>query len=791
MVEHALDVLEFPACLELVAGRATSGLGREAVRSLAPQDDPAAMVEELERVAEAMRLLERGKSVAVPEIPDARTALRRLGTEGSVLEPVELQAIGMLLASGRTLRSQLRPFAEALPRLARLAQQLHEERAAERAIGRTIGPDGTVLDAASPALTRVRAAIHRLRLAIVRRLESVLRSLPEAWVVPDASVSVRDGRYVIPIRREGRSTVGGIIHGESQSGQTLFVEPPVALEMMNELRDLGAEEAREVLRILRQLSEKLRPHAPLLLASQEALVTFDSLCARARYALDVDGRVPWLRPPGTPSYTVVHGRHPLLLAAGAPVVPFDLHLERGERAVVVSGPNTGGKSVLLKAAGLISAMAQSGIVPPVGEGTELPAFTEIFADIGDEQSVARSLSTFAAHLGNLKEIVERAGPGSLVLVDEIGTGTDPAEGAALACAVVVELVRRDALAFVTSHLGPLKRLAGEGNGIVNVSLQFDPDRMQPTYVLAKGRPGRSYGLAIARRLGLAARVLNEAERYRPSGEREVEELLETLERKEKEAAELLAMLGAERAQLERSRTELERRDAEVRGREAAVRRDGRRQVRDYLRAARAEVEAAIAEVRGALDQTRLEEAARRARRRVEEAIRELGAGAPDAGAGREAAGQAMPVRPGDPVRIGPAGAAGVVVELRDERAVVEMSGMRMDVAAAALVPAGETKSGERVRRPERPDAGWRGAEIDASPEVDLRGLRVEEVESALARALDEAILAELAQMRIIHGKGTGALRTRVRELLAAEARVRGFRPGRAGEGGAGVTVVEL
>lgn len=795
MTPHALEVLEFRACLERVAAHATSALGRAEVLSLRPGRSASEIGEALAGVAETMRLLERCGSFVVPEIPDARAALRRLGVAGSVLDPPELHALGVLLASARVLDSRLRPLAPELPRLARLAGALHQDRGTERAITQAVAPDGAVLDAASPELHRLRGAIQKLRLGIVRRLEAYLRSLPEDWVVPDASVSIRDGRYVIPVRREARSAVGGIVHGESQSGQTVFVEPAVALEMMNELRDLEAAEAREVYRVLRELTERVRPHGAALAASQDALVAFDSLYARARYALEVGGHVPRLAPPGSPVYTVVSGRHPLLLGAGVEVVPFDLRLEAGERAVIVSGPNTGGKSVLLKAVGLISAMAQSGIVPPVGPGTELPVCTEFFADIGDEQSVTGSLSTFAAHLANLKEIVEGAGPESLVLVDEIGTGTDPAEGAALACAIVVELARRRALSFVTSHLGALKRLARPGSGIVNVSLQFDPDRMTPTYVLVKGRPGRSYGLAIARRLGLPAALLAQAERYRSAGESEVEELLEALERKEKEAAELLARLRDEGAELERARRELEERAEELRRREAAARREGRDKARALLLAARAQLESAIAEVRGALDTAALERAARSARGRIEEAIRGYGAAAAEeAAAAAEAVGPAAPVRPGERVRIGASGAPGVVLEVREGRAVVEASGMRVDVPAATLRRVTEGEPGRVAAAPRAsfPSASsWMGPELSASPELDLRGLRVEEVDAVLARALDAAILAELPEVRIIHGKGTGALRARVRELLAAETRIRGFRGGRPGEGGAGVTVVEL
>jgi DNA mismatch repair protein MutS2 len=322
-------------------------------------------------------------------------------------------------------------------------------------------------------------------------------------------VSVREGRYVIPIRREGR--VKGASRRSLATGSTLFVEPPLAIELMNQLRELELAEAREVQRILRELTDQLRPRQAELRQSLEALVEIDSLSARAGYALAADGHRPQVRARGAREYCVVNGRHPLLLAGGGDaVVPFDLALDQGERTLLVSGPNTGGKTVLLKAVGLLSALTQAGIIPPVGPGTCLPVFTDMFADIGDEQSIAASLSTFSAHLRNLRELLEHADADSLALIDEIGSGTDPVEGSALAEAVLRELTRRGALTVATTHLGQLKLLASEQPGVVNASLQFDAAALQPTYRLQKGIPGRSYGLAIARRLGFPPALLAQA-----------------------------------------------------------------------------------------------------------------------------------------------------------------------------------------------------------------------------------------------------------------------------------------
>jgi len=794
MNPHALEVLEFSRVLEEVAARTVSSPGRARVLELAPGFHAPFVQAELQRVEELARFLDPRPEWKVPEIPDARLGLKRLALEGNVLEPAELHSLTLLLSAGRELRGALAEAAEELPGLGPIREDLHTDRGAETSLRRVVDRDGSVLDSASPDLARIRGQLRKAHGRIVQALDRLLGSLPERIVVPDASVTIREGRYVIPVRREGKGEVGGVVMDESATGATLFIEPPVALHLMNELRELERQEAREIHRILREWTEALRPSLPLLAASQEALVFFDSVLARARTALAWKGRAPEILPPGARELEIVEGRHPLLLSRrGERVVPFDLTLEPGERALVVSGPNTGGKSVFLKALGLIVTLAQSGIVPPVGKGTRLPVFSEVFADIGDEQSIVESLSTFSAHLANLREIVSRADGQSLVLIDEMGTGTDPQEGAALSRAILEELVGRGTLTVVTSHLGALKRLDSPGSGVVNASLQFDPDRIEPTYQFLKGRPGRSYGLAVARRLGFPPDLLDRAEAHVPREEARMEDLLSSLEREEKAASALLDSLSREKARTERLLGELQERDRELRARERTAEARAREEARQLLLEARQEVEEAIREVRLAGEQAvlegeALEEASRKARRRVEEAAR------------RHRAKSSHPARkgldralaPGDRVSLSGSGPQGTVVEVRDDRAVVEAAGVRLQVAVADLVfrdPRGVASGTPPSSVPLA--SSWQGPEAEARPEVDLRGLRVSEVEAEVDRALDQAVLAGLGEVRIIHGKGTGALRERVGELLAGDGRVLEFRTGLHGEGGAGVTVVKL
>jgi DNA mismatch repair protein MutS2 len=792
MNPHALNVLEYREALDLVARFASSGLGADAVRALSPSADLGFIEPELARVEEMRSFLRGDSGWSVPAIPDVREGLRKLRVEGSVLDGTQLRDVGVLLASSRTTRRAVAQNAGSLPYLALISGGLVEREKDEAEIGRTLDDAGLVRDEASPALYRLRREIKGARNRLVERLASYMASLPSHYQVSDASVTVREGRYVIPVRREGRGEVGGIVHDESATGATLFVEPPAAVEMMNRLRTLEAEEAREVTRILRELTTRLRPLQPELLASLDALVALDSLYARARYALRTDGRAPRILEAGTEEYEVVRGYHPILQARSPEVVPFDLRMDRGERTLLISGPNTGGKTVLLKAIGLISLLAQSGIVPPVGPGTKLPVFTNVFADVGDEQSIEASLSTFSAHLKNLREVLDGADWQALVLTDEIGSGTDPQEGAALARAVLVELTRRSCFTVATTHLGQLKLLATEERGIINASLQFDADRLQPTYRLLKGIPGRSYGLAIARRLGLEPRLLEEAEATLPAGERDVAKLLLELEAKEQRFADQTDELARQLARTELLRETLERRERELKEREKDAERRARQQARDLLLQSRAEVEAAIREVRDAADADKLEEAARAARRRVEEAATRQREKQPAERSGRPAKGRPRPpltLEPGLRVRIESLGRTGTVVDVRDGKAMVEAGAMRMLLPREDLTPLapGDQQSDPRPR----PTAGYVNAGSDARPEVDLRGMRPEEVDVILGRALDSAIMAGLPSFRIIHGKGTGALRAHVRKWLESDRRISVQRPGELFEGGTGVTVVEF
>lgn len=783
-VDAALDTLEFGAVLDAVAARAAGPLGAARIRARRPSADLGWIRGQLASVEELAALARRRTPLLVEPAPDAAPTLARLRVDGSVLDGVELVRLRALLRACRLNAAELRRVADEAPRAVALAVPVPDKSLDQR-LAQALDDDGELLDGASPALAAARHEVQSARARLIRRLESILRN---AEGPAEATVTVRGGRYVIPVRRDARQRPAGIIHDESASQGTLFLEPTEAIELGNALREAEAGEERERLLVLRDLTALLRPAWAELVAGLEMCVALDDLAARARYAADSEGFPPEVL--AAPAALVIHhGRHPLLLAAGEAVVPFDLILPGEERTLVVSGPNTGGKTVLLKAVGLVAALAQSGIVPPIGPGGQLPLFTRFFADIGDHQSLAANLSTFSAHLAALRRILEEADGATLVLLDEVGSGTDPAEGAALAGAALLSLTRRGALTLATTHLGALKTLPMRHPGVVNASLQFDAETIRPTYRFEKGIPGRSYGLAIARRLGIDGAVLGEAEAELPRAARDLDTLLAEAERRSRALAEAERELAAVREESELRAVRLaaqlgavEAREEAVRTREREAERRAREQARAHLLEARQVVEQALGAARAAAD----EAAAREARRLVEEAITSEARAL--AASSREIRGTGAPVEVGSRVRT-PSAGEGEVVELRgDGRVVVRVGALRVVVEARQLEVLPRVARKTAAVPAPRGDAP---AGAEAPLEVDLRGMTGDEAEAAALAALDAAVLADRPYLRIIHGKGTGVVRDRVQRLLSRDKRVQSHAFAPSNQGGTGATVAEL
>ena len=802
MNSHALSVLEFPRVLDVVADRASSSLGAVAVRALRPSTDRDWLAAELARV-QAMRAVLAGEGGWTPEpIPDVRQALARLRLEGATLDGAQLTGIATLLRSSRRTQSALRDArrpamatAYLLPFSVRLIAALRDEEAIDRAID----GDGSVRDDASPTLRRLRRELMGAQGELVRLLERLMAQLEPNHQVSDMSVTVRNGRYVIPVKSHARAAIGGIVHDSSGTGATVFIEPPAAVEFGNRIREIEAEEQREVERILRELSDAVRPLQPAMLEAFAALIELDVLYARARYATEYGCEPAELGEPHD-GLQVFGGRHPLLLAKNAPVVPFDLVLLPDERTLLISGPNTGGKTVLLKALGLFCAMLQSGIPAPVGAESRLPIVDDCFADVGDEQSLEANLSTFSAHLVHQREILRGATDRSLVLIDELGSGTDPLEGAALGGAILEALTHRNTLTVATTHLGALKELATEVRGVVNASLQFDAVRLAPTYRLLKGIPGRSYGLSIARRLDLPGAIIDRAEQRVPQIERDVHRLLADLEARDELLAQREVQLDRLVTDAELRTGALETRERTLKEKERDLERESRKAARGHLLEARQTVEKVIAELK-AKGAAEIEGAAKVARRVVEQEAQGQGKALErllDEQRRKEE--EIATKRRGDLNRLPEVGElveasafgnrVGTLIDVKNGMGTVAIGALKMTFPVATLAPTG--------RKPEKATVTVAISNLDedtgppmGAGEVDLRGMRVSEIDDFVSRAIDTAVRADLKELRIIHGKGTGALRERVTSMLRTESRVSSHRMGLWNEGGAGVTIAEL
>jgi DNA mismatch repair protein MutS2 len=833
---RALGALQFPDLLAHVAGFAATPLGAERVRSLIPRavvrGDTAARDEilaEHARVAAMRLLLSMDEGWPSQAIPDLWAAIEKLEVMGSIWTGTQLRELIVLLTGARAQSLALRKAAAGekdsaatrrasattrdLSALDELRDALINDASLATAIDKIVDDEGTVRDSASPELRKIRRQLRGAESELVKLLEKLMSKLESHHRVDDASVTMRNGRWVIPVRREGRGSLGGIVHDSSATGATVFVEPPAAVEFGNRIRELENEEAREVDRVLLEATDTIRDRAEAIAATLDAMIELDSLAARGRFADRYRCAPAALRSPSE-GISICDGRHPLLLAQQSQtgsgsgpgtgtgdgrVVPFDLVLDSTERTLLVSGPNTGGKTVLLKAVALVSLMAQAGIPATVGAGSALPLYDHVFADIGDEQSIEASLSTFSGHVKNLVEIVENATPLSLVLVDELGSGTDPNEGAALGGAILESLTLRGTTSVATTHLGALKELAHEVRGVVNASLQFDEAALAPTYRLLKGIPGRSYGLSIARRLRMPAAIMERADARVPDAERSAAALLEDLERRQRELDAREKEIGERDESYAARSGRIVEREQKVKNRERELEREAREASRKYVLEARREIEAAIAAVKRAgasSDDSEVAALAFDARRIAETRLaaerEELQKLESDQADQSDQPDPIQAVAVGDFVAVSSlGGATAQVIEARGKEFVVAVGAMKTTVPSTAVRRISKKRAGVGGAAVEPVSIGGAAPDVHAKHEIDLRGMRIGELDTVVQVALDDAVRADLPSIRIIHGKGTGALRERVGELLRDDPRVRSFRLGAWNEGGAGVTVAEL
>jgi DNA mismatch repair protein MutS2 len=658
-------------------------------------------------------------------------------------------------------------------------------------IAQTVNGQGEVVDSASPDLAHIRAELRVAHQRLMDRLQSILASQTYRPAIQEAIITIRNGRYVIPVRADSRGVLRGLVHDHSSSGATLYIEPLQTTDLNNRWRELQLQEQEEIDRILRYISERIGAQAPMLLETVRALGDLDLALAKGRHGMLMHAIVTPISDRGVLRFE--QARHPLL---SGNVVPISVRLGDDFRVLLVTGPNTGGKTVALKTIGLLTLMVQSGLPIPVAPGSEAAVFDAIFADIGDEQSIEQSLSTFSGHMTNIISILQQMTPNSLLLLDELGAGTDPAEGSALARSLLTFLLERGVRVAATTHYSELKAFAASTPDVENANVEFDVETLSPTYRLTIGLPGRSNALAIAARLGLDPRIIEGSQAFISQEELRVETMLASIQHDRELAAELFAGASAAQREATALRARLEREvQAVLRERE------------NILRAARAEAEASVEELRRELDRTEAElrltgnaprETVAALRTRLEQTMRQqqplLATPAPQPAPARQAATavEDRPIGLRDRVALLRTGQEGTVTALpqgRNEAEVqigpfktrAKLSELRL-VGRAADEPEETGIAGVRVQRFEGPAP---------SLEFDLRGWRADEVAPELERYLNDAYMANMPFVRIIHGKGTGALRHVVREELATNPLVSTFRPAEAREGGEGVTVAQL
>lgn len=783
MEKRVLKTLEYDKILAMLKERASCCISRELVDTMEPSGDFDTVERELKLTAEAETLFYKTGRSPVDDFPDMRHCLERMHA-ALFLSTGELLGIASCLKAARIAKDILAKEVGEESYLYNLAGLLITHRSAEEEINRCIINEDEIFDGASPALARIRRAMRLANEKVREKLNSMIRSTAYQKYLQEPIITIRNGRFVIPVKQEYRQQVPGLIHDQSSSGATLFIEPSAVVELGNEYKKLLAEEANEIERILTELTAMLAPYADEIREDLNIMGQIDLVFAKAKLSRELNAVMPRLN---RNNYVrIVRGRHPLIPADR--VVPIDIWIGKDYRSLIITGPNTGGKTVTLKIVGLFALMVQSGIFVPANEGSEFPVFEHIYADIGDEQSIEQSLSTFSSHMKNIVGILDKADENSLVLLDELGAGTDPIEGAALAMSILEELNDRHCICVSTTHYSEIKAFAMTHEGMENASMEFDIDRLCPTYRLYIGIPGKSNAFEISSRLGLPSSIIDKAKGFLKGEDVRFEDIISSAQSQHRIAEEERKMAEEARAELEKLRADAERErrklDEDRNRLQAKAKEDAKRIVADTKR----EMEKLIVEIRSIKDidrsaADRVIQAARDTLRATETAVNE-----------KEAIKKEDNTKPPKTVRAGDT----VNIVTLDQKATVLSA---PDSKGEVMVQAGVMKLNVKLKdirlieekKAAAPTSGkvGLGAGKQVGLELDVRGMLVDEANIMVDRYLDDAYNAGLSEVNIIHGKGTGALRAGVQAFLKRHPLVKGYRMGSYGEGDAGVTVVTL
>lgn len=788
MARYAIKTLEFDKVKNILADKTATSLGRQAVGAMRIESEFAKVKRLQEETAEALCIMDEGKRFPFGGAYNIVSEVKRAEL-GSTLDPEELLHIQTTAAAIRQMKFFLQDEAEIAPVLSEYANGLGIFTKLEKQITNAIDDHGEIKDSASTKLGGLRTAIQISKNRVKEKLDSLLHDPSNQKYFQENLVTMRGDRYVIPVKMEYKMNFPGIVHDQSGTGATLFIEPIAVVNLNNDIKRYMAEEKEEMERILRQLTANVGVEAPALLASLDILTDLDVICARAYLAQEQHAVRPQMLLKG--KVEIKQGRHPLLNKDT--VVPLDVELGERFSMLLITGPNTGGKTVALKAVGLFALMAQSGMFIPASSA-KLPVFRAVYADIGDEQSIEQSLSTFSAHMTNLISILGEVKSGDLVLIDEICAGTDPNEGAALAMSMLEHLHKNEVLTMVTTHYSELKTFAYGHEGMENASVEFDPVSLRPTYRLLMGVPGSSNAFNISRRLGLAEEIVVQAGRLLNQEHVHMETVLQELEGERRKFESGSQEIERLRIESEHLRNELAFAKQEFERRKNEMLRKAREQADDIYRRSRRESEAVLKELRSMkadFDTKRLEQAAEEARKKLNKTLSEdapLPEGAPLT---KETA------KKGLNVFVTSLDKNGTIIAVNGNDVTVQVGILKMNVPAKkCLVTKAQPVSTESESTKKRKKAGYShqmfvAKSSSAKQEVDLRGMTLNEAIPVVDKAIDDALLAGISQLRLIHGKGTGALRAGLTAYLESNRFVKKLELASLETGGSGATVIDL
>jgi len=781
--QRVLKTLEYDKIVALLVEKATSIAGKEKAQELLPSSNMDQVRFSQQATTEGATVLRLKGSVPLGGIRDIRGSIQRARL-GAMLAPMELMDIASTIFAGRRLKTLLLDVCaeNELPIIKTEAERIEGLRELESEIKRCIDENGDVLDSASPELRTIRQEIRQLESRIREKLDQMVRSSSYQKMLMESIITIRGDRFVIPVKQEYRHVFGGIVHDQSASGATLFIEPEAIVTMNNKLREFRLKEEREVEKILYQLTERVAEQLEPLKENIEALAELDFIFAKAQLGYSMKAIGPKLNDRGY--IRLRKGRHPLI--ARDVVVPIDVELGGEYTAIVVTGPNTGGKTVSLKTIGLLSLMTMSGLHIPAEEESEMTVFSSIFADIGDEQSIEQSLSTFSSHMTNIIHILKSMDERSLVLFDELGAGTDPTEGAALAMSIIDHVIDKRARLIATTHYSELKAYAYERPEAINASVEFDVQTLRPTYRLLVGVPGRSNAFAISRRLGLPEEIIERAKGSISEEENQVEMMIASLERNRKKAEQERHDAEALRKESEELRKQLEEERARFAEEKNRLLEKAEEEARIAVQLAKEEADTIIRELRGMMKEgiDIKEHKLIDAKKRLGEAVLELEKEKVKKPA---KAVRATLIKPGDEVMVTSFNQRGTVLEKTGNKEfLVQIGIMKMKVKQDDMHVVNPVKAEPQVTY-----TSVKRARGNVKMELDLRGFKVEDGLREIDQYLDEALLAGLHSVSIIHGHGTGALRKAVQDYLRHHRLVKSHRLGGQGEGGVGATIVEL